>query len=182
MKYNFFLFLFFTFLISSSQTINLNESYLTDYLRTSQLLGEFKSEVSFTLKPFDIGKNGIEINKEIFDIEKYAPSLLSFLKGNGKIKILPIDYNIEFNSHHPYNRNNGSMGPNRGYQHILSAGIYSEIGPLSIQLKPEYLYSENKDFEGFGEGPNGHYPVIWAKRYHLWNTIDMPERFGEKKY
>jgi hypothetical protein len=98
----------------------------------------------------------------------------------GKIKILPIDYNIEFNSHHPYNRNNGSMIPNRGYQHIISAGIYAEIGPLSIQLKPEHLFSENKDFEGFGEGPNGHYPVIWAKRYKLWNNIDMPERFGEK--
>ena len=153
---------------------------MTDYLRTSQLLGNFKSDVSFTLKPFDIGKNGIEINKEIFDTEKYAPTLLSFLKGNGKIKILPIDYNIEFNSHHPYNRNNGSMGPNRGYQHILSAGIYAEIGPLSIQLKPEYLYSQNKDFEGFGEGPNGHYSAIWAKRYGLWNRIDMPERFGEK--
>ena len=180
MKYNFFLFLFFTFFVSTSQTINLNESYLTDYLRTSQLLGNFKSEVSFTLKPLDIGKNGIEINKEIFDTEKYAPTLLSFLKGNGKIKILPIDYNIEFNSRHPYNRNNGSMIPNRGYQHIISAGIYAEIGPLSIQLKPEYLYSQNKDFEGFGEGPNGHYSVIWAKRYKLWNGIDMPERFGEK--
>ena len=180
MKYNFFLFLFFTFLVSSSQTINLNESYLTDYLRTSQLLGNFKSEVSFTLKPHNIGKNGLEINKEIFDTEKYAPTVLSFFKGNGKIKILPVDYNIEFNSHHPYNRNNGSMVPNRGYQHILSAGIYAEIGPLSIQLKPEYLYSENKDFEGFGEGPNGHYPVIWAKRYKLWNRTNIPERFGEK--
>ena len=41
MKYNFFLFLFFTFHVSNSQTINLNESYLTDYLRTSQLLGNF---------------------------------------------------------------------------------------------------------------------------------------------
>ena len=180
MKYKFFIFLFFIFVNSFSQTINLNESHLTDYLRTSQLLGEFKSEVSFTLKPLDIGKNGLEIKKEIFDTEKYAPSFLSFLKGNGKIKILPIDYNIEFNSHHPYNRNNGSMGPNRGYQHIISAGIYAEIGPLSIQLKPEYLYSQNKDFEGFGEGPNGHYSKIWAKRYKLWNRIDMPERFGEK--
>ena len=180
MKYNFFLFLFFTFLTSSSQTINLNESYLTDYLRTSQLLGDFKSDVSFTLKPFDIGKNGLEINKETFDAEKYAPTVLSFLKGNGKIKILPIDYNIEFNSHHPYNRNNGSMIPNRGYQHIISGGVYAEIGPLSIQLKPEYLYSQNKDFEGFGEGPNGHYPIIWKNRYKLWNQIDMPERFGEK--
>ena len=72
MKYNFFLFLFFTFLISYSQTINLNESYLTDYLRTSQLLGVYKSDVSFTLKPFDIGKNGLEIKKEIFDTEKYT--------------------------------------------------------------------------------------------------------------
>ena len=180
MRFNFFLFLFFTFFVSNSQTINLNESYLNDYLRTSQLLGTFKSEISFTIKPLDIGRNGIEINKEIFKKEKYAPTVLSFLKGNGKIKVLPIDYNIEFNSHHPYNRNNGSMVPNRGYQHIISPGIYAEIGPLSIQLKPEYLYSENKDFEGFGEGPNGHYPVIWAKRYRLWNKIDMPERFGEK--
>lgn len=180
MKHIFFLSLFFTFIISYSQTINLNESYLTDYLRTSQLIGNFKSDVSFTLKPFDISKNGIEISKEIFDSEKYAPTLLSFLKGNGKIKILPIDYNIEINSHHPYNRNNGSMVPNRGYQHIVSSGIYAEIGPLSVQLKPEYLFSENKDFEGFGEGPNGHYSAIWAKRYSLWNKIDMPERFGEK--
>ena len=163
MKYNFFLFLFFTFFVSPSQTINLNESYLTNYLRTSQLLGNFKSDVSFTLKPLDIGKNGIEINKEIFDTEKYAPTILSFFKGNGEIKILPIDYNIEFNSHHPYNRNNGSMIPNRGYQHLISAGIYAKIGPLSIQLKPEHLFSQNKDFEGFGEGPNGHYPFIWKK-------------------
>ena len=87
MKYNFLLFLFFTFFVSNSQTINLNESYLIDYLRTSQLLGDFKSDVSFTLRPFDIGKNGLEINKEIFDTEKYAPTVLSFLKGNGKIKI-----------------------------------------------------------------------------------------------
>ena len=123
MKYSFFLFLFFTSLISFSQTINLNESYLTDYLRTSQLLGEFKSDISFTLKPFDIGKNGIEMNKETFDVEKYATTVLSFLKGNGKIKILTIDYNIEFNSHHPYNRNNGSMVQNRDYQQINSAGI-----------------------------------------------------------
>ena len=179
MKYNFFLFLFFTFLISNSQTINLNESYLTDYLRTSQLLGNFKSEVSFTLKPFDIGKNGIEIDKEIFDTEKYAPSLLSFLKGNGKIKILPIDYNIEYSSHHPYNRNNGSMIPNRGYQQLISGGIYAEIGPLSIQLKPEHVFAQNLDFEGF---PETHYPIIWSKRYVLWNHIDMPERFGNSSH
>tara|TARA_Y100001935_G_scaffold254057_1_gene261943 strand:+ start:2522 stop:4237 length:1716 start_codon:yes stop_codon:yes gene_type:complete len=181
MKFKFLLFLFFTFYTSSSQTINLNETYLTDYLRTSQLLGKFNTDISFTLRPLNIGKNGLELNKETFDTEKYAPTIVNFLKGNGKIKILPMDYNIEFNSHHPYNRNNGSMIPNRGYQQLFSAGIYTKIGPLSIQLKPEHLFSENRDFEGFGEGPNGHYPIIWSKRYKLWNKIDMPERFGEKK-
>ena len=172
--------LLFSFFLSNSQTINLNESYLTDYLRTSQLLGKFESDISFTLKPLDIGKNGLRIDKEIFNTEQYAPTVLRFFNKKGKVKLLPLDYNIEFNSHHPYNRNNGSMIPNRGYQHIISPGIFAQIGPLSIQLKPEYLYSENKDFEGFGEGPNGHYPVIWARRYRLWSHIDMPERFGEK--
>jgi hypothetical protein len=81
MKYNFFFFLLFTFFISSSQTINLNESYLNDYLRTSQLLGNFKSDVSFTLRPFDTWrKMGLRIENEIFNTEEYAPTVLSFLK------------------------------------------------------------------------------------------------------
>ena len=66
-----------------------------------------------------------------------------------KIDILPLDYTIDYNSDYPYNRNNGSMIPNRGYQHIISFGFYSEIGPLSIQIKPEHLFSENKDFKVF---------------------------------
>ena len=52
------------------------------------------------------------------------------------------------------------------------------MGPLSIQLKPKYL-CENKNYEGFWEG---HYDIVWAKRYNLWNRIDMPERFGEREY
>ncbi len=179
MKYKLLCLVLFSVLKSNSQSINLNESHIIDFFRTSQLSGDLKSDFSFTLKPFDI--NNFNINSTLFNNEKYSPTILNFFKGKGKLKMLPVDYNIEFNSHHPYNRNNGSMIPNRGYQHIISAGIYAEIGPLSIQIKPENLFSQNKDFEGFGEGPNGHYPVIWAKRYRLWNKIDMPERFGDKK-
>ena len=67
------------------------------------------------------------------------------------------------------------MVPNRGYQHIISPGVFFKLGPLSIQFKPEHHYGENKIFDGFWEG---HYPIIWSKRYRLWNRIDMPERFG----
>ena len=180
MKYIFIPFLIFSFLKSNSQSINLNETHINDYLRVSKLLGNLKSDFSFNLYPIDIEKNDFVFKSNDLDLKNYSPTLLKFFK-TGKLKLLPIDYNVEFNSHHPYNRNNGSMIPNRGYQHIISSGIYLEIGPLSVQLKPEYLFSENRDFEGFGEGPNGHYPIIWSKRYRLWNHIDMPERFGENK-
>lgn len=182
MKFRLSFFFVLSFWMSNSQTINLNESDISEYLRTSQLLGKFKNDISFTIRPIDISKNGIVIEDTIFNVKKYAPTLYTFLDGKGKIKLIPIDYNIEINTRHPYNRNNGSMIPNRGYQHIISGGIFAEIGPLSIQIKPEHLFSENRDFEGFGEGPNGHYPVTWAKRYKLWNHIDMPERFGIKKH
>ena len=90
-----------------------------------------------------------------------------------------LDYFLEYNTHHPYNRNNGTMIPNRGYQHIISPGLFFKLGPLSVQLKPEHHFSENKNFDGFWEG---HYPYIWYQRYRLWNAIDMPEKFGNKSH
>ena len=135
MKFRLSFFFVLSFWMSNSQTINLNESDISEYLRTSQLLGKFKNDISFTIRPIDISKNGIVIEDTIFNVKKYAPTLYTFLDGKGKIKLIPIDYNIEINTRHPYNRNNGSMIPNRGYQHIISGGIFAEIGPLSIQIR-----------------------------------------------
>tara|TARA_B100000963_G_scaffold169373_1_gene147273 strand:- start:12974 stop:14698 length:1725 start_codon:yes stop_codon:yes gene_type:complete len=160
----------------SSQTLNLNNTFFEESLRRAQLNGEIDSLISFTVRP--IHANIFDFEKNIFNNEIYSPTALTFLKGKGKLKILPIDYVANYNTHHPYNRNNGSMIPNRGFQHLISAGIYFELGPLSIQFKPEYIYAENKDFDGFWEE---HYDITWARRYSLWNRIDMPERFGTEK-
>ena len=173
----FFLFLSLFYLESYSQTLNLNNPLFENNLRRAQLNGDISSNISFTLRPLDL--NNYDVDKDIFDYNEYAPTVLSFLNGNGKLKILPVDFNINYSSHHPYNRNNGSMITNRGYQQLISAGLYFELGPLSIQLKPENIYAENRDYDGFWEG---HYDVIWARRYILWNRIDMPERFGEEAY
>ena len=182
MKYYHLFILFLAFNNLNSQSINLNESFIIDDIRINQLLGNIDNSISFNQRPLRIEGNLIDTNPEIFNNEKYSKTIFSFLGEIGSFKILPLDYNIELNTNHPYNRNNGSMIPNRGYQHIVSLGFYTKIGPLDIQFKPEHLFSQNKDFEGFGEGPNGHYPAIWAKRYQLWNTLDIPERFGEKKH
>ena len=72
----------------NSQTINLNESHIIDYLRASQQVGILKSDFSFNIRPIHIGKNGLKINDSVFNSNKFNPELVTFLKGNGSIKIL----------------------------------------------------------------------------------------------
>lgn len=162
-----------------AQTINLNERFIQQHLRTAQLLGEFDPSFSFTSLPIHTGKNGIKIDSELLGGMAYGATLKTFWGKYGTLKVLPVDFLMAYSSHHPYNRNNGSMIPNRGYQQLVSFGLYAEIGPLSIQFKPEAVYAENRAFEGF---PDSHYDVIWARRYNLWNHIDLPERFGDHPY
>ena len=69
------------------------------------------------------------------------------------LKFFPLITTLEFNSSHPYNRNNGTMIPNRRLPTcFLALDLYAKIGPLEITLKPEHHFAENKDFEGFWEG------------------------------
>ena len=160
-----------------SQTLNLNNPIFENNLRIAQLNGKINPNLSFTLRPIDL--NNYEVENELLNYDNYAPVVFSALNDKFKIKLLPLDFNTNYNSHHPYNRNNGSMIPSRGYQQLFSAGVFIELGPLSIQFKPENIYAENKEYDGFWEG---HYDVVWARRYILWNKIDMPERFGETAY
>ena len=162
-----------------AQTINLNEGFIQQNLRTAQLLGEFDPSVSFTSLPIHTGKIGVKIDSSLIGSNEYGATLKTFFGKHGTLKILPVDFIMEYSSHHPYSRNNGSMIPNRGYQQLVSFGFHAELGPLSIQFKPEAVYAENRNFEGF---PDSHYGITWARRYRLWNHIDMPERFGENAY
>lgn len=168
---NIFFFIFITH-ISFSQNINVNNDFINSFLRSEVLKGNIKSDYSFNIKPLSYN----EFNESI---EDQSVKIFETKKKLIELKFLGIEYFAEFNSHHPYNRNNGSMIPNRGYQHLISPGFFLKIGPLNLQLKPEQHYSDNKKFDGFWEG---HYSEVWAKRYQLWNHIDMPERFGEKRH
>lgn len=156
-----FFFILFTF-NNNAQSVNLNQDYIENSIRNQQLFEGFDNKISFTIRPLLSYYDSLNISNNKF-----------------YFKVLPLDYQFDFNSHHPYNRNNGSLIPNKGYQYKLSLGFYSKIGPISIQFKPEHLYAENLDYDGFWDG---HYQVIWSKRYHSWNMIDTPERFGDTSY
>ncbi len=159
-----------------SQNINLNNNFVYDDLRFKQINNELETNFSMNIRPinYDVIKDA---NVNFFSFR--PKKIFSNKKESIQIKFLGIDYFTEYNSLVPYNRNNGSMIPNRGYQHIISPGIFFKVGPLSIKLKPENHFSQNLSFNGFWEG---HYPVIWSKRYKLWNHVDIPERFGEKRH
>ena len=159
-----------------SQNINVNNSFLNEKLREFKILNSSKFEHSLNIRPIDF--EYASKNNELFD-NNFFSNLISNKKETIKIKLLELDYHIDFNSHHPYNRNNGSMIPNKGYQHIISPGIFMKLGFVSLQLKPEHHYSENHKFKGFWEG---HDNSVWGVRYRLWNHIDMPERFGNKRH
>jgi hypothetical protein len=166
------LFLYIFFFKSWCQNIDVNNTYNYELIRNSILNGEVDSDFSLNIRP---------LKAESFDslLTNQFKTIYSNRKKSLIIKTLGVDYFLDYNSSHPYNRNNGTMIPNRGYQHIISPGLYFKLGPLSIQLKPEHHFSENKDFNGFWEGHNSY---IWMKRYRLWNQLDIPEKFGHIRH
>ena len=149
MKFKNLFFFIFPILITG-QNINVNNDFNNHLIRYSVLKNEIDTKLSFNVRP-------LNFNSFSEILENQYKTIFSNPSSTIKIKTLGVDYFIEYNSHHPYNRNNGTMIPNRGYQHIISPGIFIKSGPLSIQFKPEYHFSENREFDGFWEG---HYSVL----------------------
>ncbi|MDB5090771.1 MAG: hypothetical protein JWR09_4765, partial [Mucilaginibacter sp.] len=85
----------------------------------------------------------------------------------------------QFNSDHPYGWNDGPMIPAKGYQTMLSGGFFVKFGPLSVQLRPEFVYAANPSFNGFG---TGHSDSELLNYYSYHNYIDWPERYGTGSY
>ena len=160
-----------------SQNINLNESFIEQKFRDLQLINKLETNSSLTIRPIDLSNYSLK-DESFASYMNIFPNLLQSKNKKLKLSLLPVDLIFDYNSHHPYNRNNGTMIPNRGYQHLLSFGLFLKAGPLEIQLKPEHHFAENLDFDGFWEG---HYDEIWEKRYVGWNRSDIPERFGNKR-
>jgi len=154
-----------------------------DAYRRSQLLGLDTSNSSYLIRPLFIN----ERNSHQFDEEGETPSLSGFRKRlyqspNQLLSVyaLPVVWQQQFNSHHPYGMNDGSMIQAKGYQTQFSAGIYTKFGPLSIQLRPEVVYAQNSNFTQTYERANG---TTFANAYRSYlNRIDLPERFSGGSY
>jgi hypothetical protein len=168
-------------LFSMAQSLPVGTSVLEDAYRRGQLLGHVDSTISFTSRPF-FPEASLKL-KSGFDpyntLDGRKDGKYHFLGKWGEAKLLPVIWQQQFNTDHPYSLNDGEMIPARGYQTMFSTGIYAKLGPLSIQLQPEYVYAENRAFEGYSEKQSD---ISWAGYYNFLNRIDLPERFGDKAY
>ncbi len=194
-KYNYtvaiqFVLITFTYLFTQStpliaQTIPVGAHGLEDYYRRAQLMGQLDSAYSFAIRPLS-PKYGLkdpavffpEANGEKFKLLG-IPYQISKDNDESYVTLLPFSLQLQNNSHHPFGINDGGMIPAKGIQTVISGGIYASVGPLSIQLYPQFVNAANKDFEVFDKD---HYEIIKARYYDFYNRIDAPVRFGTEKY
>jgi len=189
--YRVWIFLLFSLLFSISgevfsQTLPVGIPVLEDTYRREQLLGKSDSLISFTIRPLFTG-NGNKIGEmELKDALSLKSTFFKFSNrftwagDKGSVELLPLNFQYQINSELPYNWNDAAMIPSHGNQSQMSFGVFAKYGPLSIQLKPEYIHADNLEFEGF---PAEQFDIVWAKYYDsYYNVSEITERFGEDEY
>ena len=172
-------------LISSvcfAQSLPVGMPVIEDSYRREQLLGTKDSLISFTIRPIDAwnqfnsGIDTISAGNRLFKFN----SRLNLLGEKAYFQVLPLNLQHQYNSILPYDWNDGTMIPAVGHQTQVSFGAFLKYGPLSIQLRPEYVNADNPTFERF---PSEQYDIVWARYYNnYFNVSDITERYGEDPY
>ena len=188
MKNIFLLFLLLMLLIGGkviAQTVPVGTPLLEKYYQRLELNGKMDSSQSFMVRPiFPLSskeiKNPFRPDTLNSDSAWFGFDGIKQIGSKGVIQILPVTIEQSYTSDHPYGWNDGSMISARGFATRVSAGVYGSYGPLSIQLRPEFIKAQNRDFQGFN---TEHADIIWAYYYNVYlNLTDIPERFGESAY
>jgi hypothetical protein len=166
-----------------AQSLPVGSPALEDYYRRMQLLGVIDTNVSYTVRPI----NPIYLNKQVNAL--YPDSIgynvmnaeNSWKSKSGKLRVslLPLNFQSQVNTDHPYGWNDGAMIPAKGLQILTSMGFFAQYGILTIQLSPEIVLAGNSQFETFNKNQ---YDVIFARYYDIYNNIDLPVRFGTGAY
>ena len=145
---------------SLAQSIPIGQVATDDMLRVLQLTSKIDPAHSLTARPFfyntSISRMDIlhlidsSTNSRIAISNAQQPLRYSLQKSywNNQIQlaVLPATITTKFNSHHPYGWNDAGMIMAKGLQTMISAGLYAKLGPLTIQMQPEYYYAANPNY------------------------------------
>ncbi len=140
--------------------------------RRSQILGIGYQKYSFAARPLIWEQETADLLiKEIGDSVgiQVQPKAVNQL-----VKILPLLSTTVYNSNRPFGWGNYGIQNGAGIQTSFSPGAFLKFHFLEIQLRPEFVFSQNKAFQGFtGQfSDNSNFA-----RFRYWNFGDHPERF-----
>ena len=166
----YFIILFFLIFVSElvfSQSLPMGSIALEDYYLRKQLIGDLDSTISFTVRPSFPFSSEAKNRRLLDTLLNPGKEIYSLASGKSKILILPFSWQQRYNGHPSNSRNDGAMIPAKGYQSLVSAGFFAKAGPLSVQIRPEYVFAGNGAFREY--------------RSHL-GSADLPVRFGKDTY
>lgn len=167
-------------LLLRAQTVPVGTVGIEDYYRKMQLLGKVDSSLSFSVRP--LYNQALRADANLYHPDSATQSKngrFYFFNQKAVFQLMPLSIQQQINSNHPYGWNDGPMIPAKGYQSMISGGFYLQYGPLSIQLRPDFVYAANPGFEGFATGHSNE-DVNGYIAFH--SQIDWPERFGANAY
>jgi hypothetical protein len=155
----------------NAQTVPAGFPAIEEFARRKNLLGESLKENSFALRPVKISVH------QLFEIPTQDDSTLIKKEEKVQLEVLPFLNSTIYNSNRPYGWGNSSLFNSAGWQNLVSGGIFFKFSLLEIQLRPEWVSSQNKAYQGYG-GPFSDNTNF--SRFRFWNFGDHPENFGEK--
>ena len=159
----------------SAQTVPVGFPFFDEALRREQLMGHADSNLSFMIRPVH-PRLGLGINKTfVYDADRFPSDSFHYdkkyhladEKWGYELRMLPVLLKTRYNQHHPYGWNDGAMVPSKGYQWLLSGGVYARFKFLEMQFRPEMVQAQNLPFMNPPERPR---------------NIDNPERMGQDPY
>ncbi|MDN5284322.1 MAG: capsule assembly Wzi family protein [Mucilaginibacter sp.] len=162
---------------SIAQTIPIG-SYAEEVARRDQVLGKGNTTSSFNLRPVNVeGNMADSVIQHMVASKTYAKfNLMGMPSG---IQLLPFNWLSDYNTTRPYGYNNSSLYPNKGYEAMLSGGFLLKAGVLRIQVRPEFVFAQNRSFKTFADVQAKTDNQLLLEAYYLnVNGIDAPERFG----
>uniref|UniRef100_UPI0040493DA5 capsule assembly Wzi family protein n=1 Tax=Flavobacterium sp. TaxID=239 RepID=UPI0040493DA5 len=142
-----------------AQNLPVKTIVLEDFIRRTQLIEKYTSS-SFLSRPFSLD-DSLFLNSVSYSYKVFTSSNKSFWKSH--ISLLPTFSGTQFGTKNPYPETSKFL-VTKGLQQWISTGIFAAIGPFSIQLQPEWIISQNKNYFAGQKKETG---------------IEYMERFGE---
>ena len=108
----------------------------------------------------------------------------AFLDGsvNGiKARLYGPQWYNSYNTAAPYGMNDGALWQGKGYNTSLTAGARLEAYGLELTLKPQFVFSQNLDFEIMKSHSDSEYGYFWGYGEKN-NGVDLPQRFGDEAF